>query len=215
MAAAAKDHPKDPARDSRDVLIQAAKRVFARQGYDGATVKDLAEESGLNVSLVSYYFGGKEGLYRACLEAAGKARLADTQRILSEPAQSIEELKIRLRMFVEDFFLFHIAEPEITIILHREMACEQKMVRDIFKETFMPAFLTLQQFIVAAQRKGMVSSKADPMIVCGAFFGSLVHIVRSEQVAREFFGITITDEKMRKKIVDQLVQTFLVGVQAI
>ncbi|MEU1790556.1 TetR family transcriptional regulator [Streptomyces sparsogenes] len=53
----------DPER-SRRLLLDAAMDEFAEKGYAGARVQDIADRAGLNKQLISYYFGGKEGLYR-------------------------------------------------------------------------------------------------------------------------------------------------------
>lgn len=53
---------------TRDALIDAGIRVFGRDGYHAATTKAIASEARANQALISYYFGGKEGLYRAVVE---------------------------------------------------------------------------------------------------------------------------------------------------
>jgi TetR/AcrR family transcriptional regulator len=50
-------------------LTNAATGQFAKKGYDGASVRDIAEEAGVNPALVSYHFGGKEGLFEEVLDA--------------------------------------------------------------------------------------------------------------------------------------------------
>jgi AcrR family transcriptional regulator len=47
-----------------------AKKRFARDGYSGTTVRDIADEAGVNVALISRYFTSKEGLFEACLSNA-------------------------------------------------------------------------------------------------------------------------------------------------
>lgn len=55
-----------PRGDStRESLLDAATRVFARYGYDAASNRLLAETAGTNQALISYHFGGKRGLYLA------------------------------------------------------------------------------------------------------------------------------------------------------
>lgn len=53
---------------TRDALIDAGIRVFGRDGYLSATTKTIASAARANPALISYYFGGKEGLYRAVVE---------------------------------------------------------------------------------------------------------------------------------------------------
>lgn len=53
---------------TRAALLEAATRVFGRDGYHAATTKTIAREAGANQALISYHFGGKEGLYVAVVE---------------------------------------------------------------------------------------------------------------------------------------------------
>jgi TetR/AcrR family transcriptional regulator len=55
---------RDPERTKRRIL-DAAIDEFARKGYAGARVADIASQAGVNQQLISYYFGGKEGLAHA------------------------------------------------------------------------------------------------------------------------------------------------------
>jgi Transcriptional regulator len=63
--------PRD-ARATRALLLAAALRRFTQDGYDTTTVRQIAEDAGVNVALISRYFGSKEGLFEACLELAGE-----------------------------------------------------------------------------------------------------------------------------------------------
>lgn len=52
-----------------DGLLAAARKVFAEVGYDAATTRSIAERAGCSESLIHRYFGGKDGLLRAVLDA--------------------------------------------------------------------------------------------------------------------------------------------------
>jgi TetR/AcrR family transcriptional regulator, regulator of cefoperazone and chloramphenicol sensitivity len=49
-------------------ILDAAIEVFAAEGYDGASTRVLAERAKVNLPAIQYYFGSKEGLYRAAIE---------------------------------------------------------------------------------------------------------------------------------------------------
>ncbi len=55
--------------DCRENIIAAAIPLFAAKGLNGVSVRELAGAAGVNLSMISYYFGGKEGLYAAVLSA--------------------------------------------------------------------------------------------------------------------------------------------------
>lgn len=79
-------HSKTPSPESASAsLLQAAKHLFARKGLNGTSIRDIAQEAGVNSSLISYYFQGKEGLYRACLKEIGEQRFSVAQQILQPP----------------------------------------------------------------------------------------------------------------------------------
>lgn len=54
--------------ETRDAILRAARELFAERGYDGTTLRAVAERAGVDVALSSYYFGSKADLFAAALE---------------------------------------------------------------------------------------------------------------------------------------------------
>ena len=54
--------------DTRRRILEAALEVFAAEGYEGASTRHLAERAGINLPAIQYYFGSKDGLYRAVID---------------------------------------------------------------------------------------------------------------------------------------------------
>jgi AcrR family transcriptional regulator len=52
---------------ARDQLLLHATRIFALKGFAGAATREICDAAGVNVAAIHYYFGDKEGLYRAVL----------------------------------------------------------------------------------------------------------------------------------------------------
>jgi len=203
--------PQQGEKHARDLLIEAAKSVFARKSYEGATVKELAEFAGVNVSLVSYYFGGKEGLYRACLENFGHDRLAAAQRVLKTP-RSREDFRVRLRLFVEEFLDCHLEQPDICLILHRECASDMAVTKDLFKDIFVKVFETLVLFLATAQTEGILRQECDPRISANLFFGGLVHALRTDPLFEEIYCATLKDRAYREKFIETALSNLWNGI---
>ncbi len=53
--------------ETRRLLLQAARHRFAVQGYAATTVREIADDAGVNAALISRYFESKEGLFEECL----------------------------------------------------------------------------------------------------------------------------------------------------
>jgi TetR/AcrR family transcriptional regulator, regulator of cefoperazone and chloramphenicol sensitivity len=65
-------HPTGPAARAdatRSALIAAALRIFSRDGFEGASTRDIADAAGTRQALIGYHFGGKQGLYMAVFDA--------------------------------------------------------------------------------------------------------------------------------------------------
>jgi AcrR family transcriptional regulator len=196
--------------DSCEKLLRAAKKVFAKKGYDGATVKELADTAHVNVSLVSYHFGGKEGLYRTCLEQFGRSRLATAQRLLTKP-ESSEEFKLRLKLFVEEVVRCHFEELEVTQIITRECDQPRAITQDIFKSTFLKAFETLQEFFESARGRGFLRIDMDTYLVAEIFFGAILWSLRMSQVSASLHGFSIRESVHREKFVQHVVDLVISG----
>lgn len=87
-----------PLRDSaRSLLIAHAIEIFGRDGFHAASTRAIAEAAGVNISQISYYFGGKEGLYLAIFreiasdmeEQLGSVAMPIMARVASDTAPDV------------------------------------------------------------------------------------------------------------------------------
>ena len=79
-------------------ILSVARPLFAQQGYKGVTVRDIAQLAQVNVSLISYYFGGKEALYREII--------ADYFNRAQQIFQDIEPVALKAREGKTQYFQF-------------------------------------------------------------------------------------------------------------
>ncbi|MFF5081427.1 TetR/AcrR family transcriptional regulator [Actinoplanes sp. NPDC000266] len=79
------ERQRDPER-TRKKILDAAAQEFAAHGYAGARIRAIAERAGVNQQLLSYYFDGKQGLFRAMTEQWGQR-----QAEISEPGTPLPE----------------------------------------------------------------------------------------------------------------------------
>ena len=78
--------------DCRSKLLATAARLFARKGYNGVSVRELAKAAGVNLSMISYHFGGKEGLYAEVLnqQFATLKRVREIKSMETDPLKKFE-----------------------------------------------------------------------------------------------------------------------------
>lgn len=198
-------------RDTRERLISVAREVFAERGFAGATVKEISDRAGVNISLISYHFAGKEGLFRTVLEEFGRERLADAVKILTPP-ESMEDMRAKLKLWSRQFLQCHVDQNNACCILHKEDIFQFDFMRDIFLNTFMKAFQAVADFFQQAKKKGLVKKEFDPVMIAALIFGAFIHAGRTQKIQKEILGRSIADEEYRTQIADQFVGILLGGI---
>lgn len=79
--------------DGRGKLLEVGTRLFAERGLKGVSIRELSQEAGTSISMISYHFGSKEGLYSAVLreQFACFAEIHEIRERGLEPVAMIEE----------------------------------------------------------------------------------------------------------------------------
>jgi AcrR family transcriptional regulator len=70
--------------ETRARIIEAAMRLFALHGFDGASTRDIAREANVNAPALQYYFDNKEGVYLACIDYFVERAWAVVQDVVAE-----------------------------------------------------------------------------------------------------------------------------------
>ena len=88
--------------DSKTAILEAARYLFAKKGYEGTSIGNIAKESGAAKSLVYYYFNSKEDILNEILEA-GTKDIYETHYSMSESGEKLtEELMMNILEIMAD-----------------------------------------------------------------------------------------------------------------
>jgi AcrR family transcriptional regulator len=188
-ARAAVTRPTVPAKpDRRQNILLAAEKLFAQNGYHAVSIRHIADEAGVPLALVGYYFGQKRELYRAIFEhwsSMIEERLASL-RLALETAQAD-----RLTALVEAFIapvirLRASAEGEYyALLMTRGLSMQSEDEDEIIREFFDPmatAFIDAFHKTLAAETPGV----SHAQVVWGYQFalGALLHHISDTRVER-------------------------------
>ncbi len=81
-----------PTSESRQRIIDAAVKLFARHGYAGTGMRELAAEAGVNLAMINYFFGSKKGLLKELLDEFFAGYLEVTRKQLEGDRDALEKL---------------------------------------------------------------------------------------------------------------------------
>jgi TetR/AcrR family transcriptional regulator, mexJK operon transcriptional repressor len=152
-----------------DAILEAARRVFLREGYS-ASMDLVAAEAGVSKQTVYNHFGSKEGLFRAIVDhVSGELLdvLVEREGARADPAATLDVIARR--------FLDMLLAPS-HLALHRMLVAEAPRFPDLAREIYLggPAHAAseLAHYLAQATRRGALAV-ADPALAAEQFFGAL------------------------------------------
>jgi len=145
--------------DTKERILDAAERLFAREGFHNTSLRAITGEADVNLAAVNYHFGSKEAL----LEAVFSRRLQPLNLTRQENLQRVREAAHRtgrrpavdetLRAFIEPTLRFRESGPGaenfVTLVGHA-LAAPDETVRNIFLGQMRPLFLLLFETLCLA-----------------------------------------------------------------
>jgi TetR/AcrR family transcriptional regulator len=85
---------------SEKKILEAAREVFLRKGFDGARMQDIADEAGINKSLLHYYFRSKDKLFEAIFRKAFEEFIPKIAEALSSDNTVFEKIEIFVNSYI-------------------------------------------------------------------------------------------------------------------
>lgn len=202
--------PSTKALPARGQLLAAARVLFARKGLSGTTIRDIADEAKINSSMISYYFEGKEGLYKACIEEIAQSSLMMAQRVLA-PATNETEFKVRLHMFLDGIFALLLEDRDTGLILMREFDRLHSPAEDIFRESFLKILNMLVDFFKSGQKAGLVAADRDPFTLASLLFGCVTSQMRMDHFQERAYKKSLLNTEEKRKVENHIVDLFAIA----
>jgi AcrR family transcriptional regulator len=113
-----KKHKKAPDYSAEQKIKSAAKIVFHKKGFAAARTRDIAEEAGMNLALINYYFRSKEKLFQLIMFESVSEFLQNIGFVFNDDATSLER---KLELIAENYIDVLIREPEIPLFIMSEI----------------------------------------------------------------------------------------------
>ena len=107
--------------EKRDQILDVAERLFAEQGFEAISIREISKAADINIAMVSYYFGSKEKLYEEVINR--KLILPDVMRV---EVEKYETYRDKLFAVVDVYIQRLFDNRQFQNIIFREMAMNQR-----------------------------------------------------------------------------------------
>jgi AcrR family transcriptional regulator len=190
---------KAPPVDRRRQILDAAIRVFARQGFHACRVSDIANEAGVAYGLVYHYFNSKEQVLNELFVERWSLLLAAIEEIDAQPTPPREKLDAVAGFIIESYR----RDPELMKVIIVEVT----RAANSFGRTHLPeirqAYDLIAKIVADAQQAGDFRDDVDPNFASMWFYGAI------EQLLSGWVFELIPDgegdfDRARKMVVDTI-----------
>jgi AcrR family transcriptional regulator len=186
----AQNPKKRDATATQKRLLDAAEDEFARRGFAGARLRDIAASAGVQTTLVHHYFEDKRGLYRAVIERAVVPTQTETWNILRAHA----DLEGMIRGFVKMLIRFYAQHRNLLAIMRHEALAGSEVLPEILRERLSPLADAVVALVRDMQSRGEIRSGVEPLDVAVLTLSMAVHPFGDPLLDVVLPGATPTDD---------------------
>jgi AcrR family transcriptional regulator len=157
--------------DKRDLILQAAVRVFAQKGYHACRVSDIAAEAGVAHGLLYHYFRSKEDVLEEIFRGTWGDLLAEVARIEERGEPVLDQLRALAAFYLGSW----LRAPDLIRVLVREVARSPEVGRRV--DEIGAVFVAIRRIVERGQERGELRADADARLATWVFYGALEEIL--------------------------------------
>lgn len=194
---------------TKEKVLKSAIELFSIKGFEGVSIREIADHAGVHFSGIRYHFGDKENLYKACLSRHGEARLKIALKYLSDEPKSKDEMKLRLSHALDETFQCHNENPFLSRLLLHEVENSVGRTDQVLKKTMVAMSEVYARFFMSCQSKGYISKELDTLFITQSLMGILHHFIRTENIRKRILmHSTLSHQDFRMELTKNIIQLY-------
>ena len=202
--------------DTRERILKAALKLFARKGIEGSSLRDITAEAGANLQAVDYHFGSKDDLVMAVLAQCAKPLIEKSIRELDAlEKESGESLAIAdiIRINIRPFLLLGNKDRDFLDFLGNMIGSgyyRKKKIRSQFLSIFAEMNIRFPQALLRAARGAARDEFLWRLIFIAVMLATLGLGQWIIKDLGELAGLDVSDENVEKQL-EQFIISILNG----
>ncbi|MBS1509661.1 MAG: TetR/AcrR family transcriptional regulator [Bacteroidetes bacterium] len=189
--------------DKQLKIIETAEELFAEMGFSGTSVRDIADKAGVNVAMISYYFGSKEKL----LEALFSFRVSASTQILESILKDTQKTPLEKVNMVIDYYVdrFNSNQCFHKIMVREQVASHRIGTSDIIHHYKKRNQDLVKQLVHEGQKTGDFNKHVDVPLLMTTLIGTVSHLVTTQHYYRVINNLEdMPEEQFQKHIKKKL-----------
>ncbi|MGC9219926.1 MAG: TetR/AcrR family transcriptional regulator [Solirubrobacteraceae bacterium] len=185
--------------DKRRVILDAAVRVFARQGFHTCRVSDIADEAGVAYGLVYHYFASKDAILDTLFLERWDAMLMAIEEANRSELEAREKLGSIASFIVESYR----HDPDLMKVIIVEVTRAANTFGRTHLARILQAYDAIAQIVSHGQQRGSFRPEIDALFAAQAFYG-LVEQVLTQWIFQDAQVSAEECERVKRDIVEMI-----------
>ncbi|MDB5159323.1 MAG: hypothetical protein JWR50_4030 [Mucilaginibacter sp.] len=193
--------------DKKDYILDVAERVFSEKGFDGASTRLISSEAGVNMAMLNYYFGSKEGLF---LEIFNR-KISSFQNILQNLGNDDSiSAWAKMEQYIEMYGEKVVNNNCFQKLLYQEMGMNRRTdLSDKLRDMLMKNVTELDKILKEGIAKGEFKTDIDVPMVIATLYGTKNYIINTPLMSSPLLGYDITDDNMIETKLKPQIKSFM------
>lgn len=160
--------------DTREQLLKTASRLFAEKGFEAVSTRELAREADVNLAMIAYYFGSKDGLFKAIIEERFPKTAAQLRNIQKKEGDAWDKISAVIDLYVDKI----VGDGSFHKVIMRELSLEQRPEhRELILSGIEQNWKVIKTYIEEGQESGVFKSDIDIELTIASVFGTMFQLV--------------------------------------
>ena len=195
-------------QDTRTRLLNTASDLFAEHGFDGTSVRMIADEAGANLAAVNYYFGSKDNLFREVARTKLETVRAIADSARNSPGDFGDRLRVLVRGLVEAFWE---RRRWVRIIADDMLHGAERLPLAVREE--LPRNVAALSSFLAEGLDDESHPGVEPRLTAMSLVGAIIHLVVFGEFFGKFVGLDFSDQAVRETFADHHSRLMLHGLR--
>jgi AcrR family transcriptional regulator len=189
--------------DKREHILSVAEELFGEKGFEGTSVRDIAQSAGVNLAMISYYFGSKEKLLESLIELRTGYAYGILEELNKDQTLSPWDKIDQLVEFYVDRILNNLRFHNIMHQANTSARSDEIMAKIIGIK--MRNLEQITKIITDGQQKKLFRQVDIPMTV-GSIMGTITSYTQSKIYGCQLLALQgdVNDEQYRSKLAPRL-----------
>jgi len=191
-------------------ILCVAEKLFSLHGFEGTSVRDIAESADVNIAMISYYFGSKEKLMQSLFQDRMTDIKLKLEALLNDTSiEPIEKIKMVIDQYVDRVWE---KQQFFKLTIQEQIVGKNKVITKWLKEMKKQNVELIASIINEGQKKKIFKKGIDPILLVSTMTGTALQSFLNKDLYKNIHGLEDMSEEALKEELKEKTKTHIKSI---